>query len=216
MAGTDAVDGDGGATQERRGTSGLIDRVRASAREVAERHALPICAAGTVLLLLAIFYYPVATVFRESVVVDGRATLSVFWAVLADPFYFGELARVLTGTPPSVVLDSLLSGDPRLGVVGFTAYQAALSSVASVALGLPAAYLLSRYEFPGRRTLRSLTILPFVLPSIMVAVGFVATFGQNGTLNTVLRSASDRSTCSFRWRPSSSPTRSTTRRWSRG
>uniref|UniRef100_UPI0038CF8FB7 ABC transporter permease n=1 Tax=Hafnia paralvei TaxID=546367 RepID=UPI0038CF8FB7 len=47
-------------------------------------------------------------------------------------------------------------------------------------------YLLARYEFPGRRTLRSLTILPFVLPSIMVGVGFVATFGRNGTLNAVL------------------------------
>ncbi len=59
-----------------------------------------------------------------------------------------------------------------------------LSTVASVALGLPAAFC-SPLEFPGRRTLRSLTILPFVMPSIMVAIGFVATFGQNGTLNDV-------------------------------
>ena len=186
MAGTDTVDGDESGTRARRDGHEWTNRMRARAVERVERHALPALAVTTLLVLLGIFYYPVATVFRESVVVDGRATLSVFWAVLSDPFYFGELGRVLNGAPPSAVLDSLLSGDPRLGVVGFTAYQAALSSVASVALGLPAAYLLSRYEFPGRRTLRSLTILPFVLPSIMVAVGFVATFGQNGTLNTVL------------------------------
>ena len=171
---------DGRAHDERR------NRWRARLRATLDRRVLPVLAVGTVLVLLGIFYYPVATVFVESVVVDGRVTLSVFWAVLSDPFYFGEPARLLTGTPPAAVLDSALSGDPRLGVVGFTAYQAALSSVASVALGLPAAYLLARYEFPGRRTLRSLTILPFVLPSIMVAVGFVATFGRNGTLNTVL------------------------------
>ncbi|MBX0323934.1 iron ABC transporter permease [Halomicroarcula sp. F13] len=151
-----------------------------------ERHALPVLAAGTVALLLGIFYYPVATVFVDSVVVEGRATLSVFVGILTDPFYVGDLAGLAAGESPLSVLGDLLSPDRRLGVVGFTAYQAALSSVASVVLGLPAAYLLARYEFPGRRTLRSLTILPFVLPSIMVAVGFVATFGQNGTLNAVL------------------------------
>jgi thiamine transport system permease protein len=84
------------------------------------------------------------------------------------------------------VAEATLSGDRRLGIVGFTAYQAALSTALSVALGVPLAYLLARYEFPGRQTVRSLTILPFVLPSIMVAVGFYATFGANGTLNAAL------------------------------
>ncbi|MFB6228756.1 MAG: ABC transporter permease, partial [Halobacteriales archaeon] len=72
------------------------------------------------------------------------------------------------------------------GLIGFTAYQAVLSTVASVALGLPGAYLLARWEFPGRRTIRSLTLLPFVLPSIMVAVGFLAMFGNQGLLNDLL------------------------------
>ncbi|PSQ14585.1 iron ABC transporter permease, partial [Halobacteriales archaeon QS_7_69_60] len=48
------------------------------------------------------------------------------------------------------------------------------------------AYLLARYEFPGRRTVRSLTLVPFVLPSIMVAVGFAAMFGADGPPNRVL------------------------------
>ncbi|OYR85023.1 sulfate ABC transporter permease, partial [Halorubrum distributum] len=100
--------------------------------------------------------------------------------------HLGELARLLSGESPAAVARALLSPDRRLGIVGFTAYQAVLSTIASVALGLPAAYLLARFEFPGRRTLRSLTIVPFVLPSIMVAVGFVATFGDNGTLNAAL------------------------------
>lgn len=74
----------------------------------------------------------------------------------------------------------------RLGLFGFTAYQALLSTVASVAVGLPGAYLLARFEFPGRRFVRSVTILPFVLPSIMVAVGFLAMFGASGVLNDLL------------------------------
>ncbi|GAB3674616.1 ABC transporter permease [Halopiger thermotolerans] len=74
----------------------------------------------------------------------------------------------------------------RKGLFGFTTYQAALSTGASVGLGLPAAYILANYEFYGRQTLRSLTILPFVLPGIMVAVGFYAMFGRAGTLNALL------------------------------
>ncbi|GAB6879547.1 iron ABC transporter permease [Halorubrum gandharaense] len=151
-----------------------------------ERRALPILAAATVAVLLVVFYYPVATVLVESVVVEGVLTLAIFTDILRDPFYFGEFARLFRGESPIAVGLDLLSADRRLGIVGFTAYQAALSTLASVALGVPLAYLLARFEFRGRRTLRSLTILPFVLPSIMVAVGFVATFGRNGTLNAVL------------------------------
>ncbi len=85
------------------------------------------------------------------------------------------------------LFDWLVPGVPfRLGLFGFTAYQAAISTVASVAVGLPAAYVLSRFEFRGRQTLRSLTILPFVLPGIMVAIGFFAMFGADGTFNRAL------------------------------
>ncbi|MEF8812456.1 MAG: iron ABC transporter permease [Halovenus sp.] len=155
-------------------------------RDRVERRVLLVFGAATAVLLLGIFYYPVATVFVEAVVVDGQATVAVFLEILRDPFYFGEFARLFAGESPVAVGADLLSGDRRLGRVGFTAYQAFLSTLASVALGLPLAYLLARYEFRGRQTLRSLTILPFVLPSIMVAVGFYATFSGTGTLNTVL------------------------------
>jgi thiamine transport system permease protein len=155
-------------------------------RDAVERRALAAFGIATALVLLAMFYYPVATVFVEAVVVDGSATISLLVDVLQDPFYFGTLARLFAGESPIAVGRDVLAGDYRLGIVGFTAYQALLSTALSLALGLPAAYVLARYEFPGRRVLRSLTVLPFVLPSIMVAVGFVATFGSNGTLNDVL------------------------------
>jgi thiamine transport system permease protein len=129
-----------------------------------ERRALPLTAGATVLVLLVMFYYPVATVLVDAVSVDGRLTLAVFRDVLTSEFY---------------LVDVFL----------FTAEQAFYSTLAALALGLPGAWVLARFEFPGRRTLRSLTILPFVVPSIMVAVGFVATFGANGTLNAVLRAA---------------------------
>ena len=155
-------------------------------RERAERHALAVLGVTTTVLLLLLFYYPVATVLIEAAVVEGEATLQVLLDILRDPFYFGDLAGLFRGESPVDVAARLLSGDRETGIVGFTIYQAALSTVASVALGVPLAYLLARHEFPGRRTLRSLTILPFVLPSILVAVGFRAAFSEDGPLNAVL------------------------------
>ncbi len=181
---TDAAvsDNDRGA-RSRPPTSG---RLR-SLRDRVEGRLLTTLAVMTSALLVVAFYYPIGTVLVEAViVVDGGVTLGVFAEILRDPFYFGELARLFAKESPFAVAPDIVSSDRRLGIIGFTAYQAVLSTIASVALGLPAAYLLARFEFRGRQALRSLTIVPFVLPSIMVAVGFVATFGRNGTLNAVL------------------------------
>nr|WP_246974864.1 iron ABC transporter permease [Natribaculum luteum] len=169
--------------------------------------ALVVMALATAAVLVVMLYVPVGVVFSEALFVDGRFSVGNFRAVLADPFYLGVLAPVFAdplavGTHLGALVGWLASisvsvspafpwftlevPDVRLGLFGFTAYQATLSTVASVVLGLPAAYVLANYEFRGRQTLRSLTILPFVLPGIMVAVGFYATFGQTGTLNSLL------------------------------
>lgn len=155
-----------------------------------ERLALPVGFALTLATLSVVFYYPVGSVLVEAVVRGGQMTTEPLLTVLADPFYTG-VAHHLFVEPLSVpagIFAWARAGFPpvQAGLFGFTAYQAVLSTVASVVLGIPGAYLLSRYEFRGRRTIRSLTIIPFVLPSIMVAVGFLAMFGQTGLLNDVL------------------------------
>jgi thiamine transport system permease protein len=156
----------------------------------AERLALPVGLALTLAVLVAVFYYPVGSVLVQAVVRGGRLTVGPLLAVLSDPFYTGAASSLFADplSVPGGLAGWLRAGLPPVGfgLFGFTAYQAGLSTVASVLLGLPGAYLLSRFEFRGRRPLRSLTILPFVLPSIMVAVGFLAMFGRNGPLNTAL------------------------------
>jgi len=155
-----------------------------------ERAALPAGVAATLATLAVVFYYPVGNVLSTALIEGSRFTLDPVSAVLSDPFYTGVAHHLFVdpaGVPAGVV-DWLTGGFPavRLGLFGFTAYQAALSTVASVAVGLPGAYLLARFEFRGRGLLRSLTLVPFVLPSIMVAVGFLAMFGQRGLLNDLL------------------------------
>jgi len=59
-------------------------------------------------------------------------------------------------------------------VVWFTLWQAVASTVLTIALALPAAYVLGRYAFPGRSAVRALVTVPFVLPTVVVALAFLA------------------------------------------
>jgi thiamine transport system permease protein len=64
----------------------------------------------------------------------------------------------------------------------FTIRQAALSTLLALALGLPGAWLVSR-ESRASAVLRSITALPFAMPSILVVLGFVLFFGNSGWAN---------------------------------
>ena len=70
----------------------------------------------------------------------------------------------------------------------FTLLQAALSTALTLALGLPAAYVLHRIRFPGRRLLLALMTVPFVLPTVVVGAAFRALLPSswNGTLAAIV------------------------------
>ncbi len=68
----------------------------------------------------------------------------------------------------------------------FSAMQAAVSAVVCIVLALPGAYWLSHYSFPGKRVVQSLSLLPFVLPSLIVILAVLSFYGRNGLLNQLL------------------------------
>jgi thiamine transport system permease protein len=113
-----------------------------------------------VLFLVFFFYGPIANLLREGLTKDGAFSLEFLWTVLTDDYF--------------------------RHVILFTLWQALLSTLASIALGLPLAFILTHYDFPLKRIVRALTIVPFVLPAITVALGFALLFGRNGYLNQFL------------------------------
>jgi thiamine transport system permease protein len=59
-------------------------------------------------------------------------------------------------------------------VVWFTVWQALASTVLTIAVAFPAAYVLGRYRFRGRGLVGALVVVPFVLPTVVVALAFLA------------------------------------------
>jgi thiamine transport system permease protein len=75
------------------------------------------------------------------------------------------------------------------GTLGFTLFQAVLSTVLTLFIGLPAAVLFAYYEFPARSLLHALTAVPFMLPTVVVASAFNAFLGPRGWINLLLMAA---------------------------
>jgi thiamine transport system permease protein len=107
-------------------------------------------------------------------------------------FYFfplSEILRVSLSRLEGSFLAGLVStlSSPAVGkVIRFTFWQAFLSTLLTLAVGLPGAYLFGRFQFKGKRILRALTGVPFVMPTLVVAAGFYALLGPSGIVNQFL------------------------------
>lgn len=69
---------------------------------------------------------------------------------------------------------------------GYGLSQAAVSSIVAALVGIPGAYLLARKTFRGKRFLSALSAVPFCVPPLIIAIGFVLYYGREGVLNRTL------------------------------
>lgn len=100
-------------------------------------------------------------------------------------FFFLPLGKILWMAFESAFANQVSSFSlaQLTGPLWFTAWQAMLSTLLTLLLGLPAAYLFARYTFKGKNLLKVLTTLPFILPAVVAAAGFNALLGPRGLLN---------------------------------
>jgi thiamine transport system permease protein len=121
-----------------------------------------------------------------------RLLLALPPLVFLGIFYFYPLLRIfgvsLAGPDGALLapLKRLFSQRIYLGILGFTCWQALLSTALTLAAALPAAYVFARFRFPAKKLLLGLTTIPFVLPTVVVAAAFDALLGPHGVVNGAL------------------------------
>ena len=126
------------------------------------RHGLTIAAVAVVgALLAALLLWPLAEGVRGAFV-DGRGRLT-----------FAYVATVFRNP---ITLEGLRNA---LAI-------AVLSTAIAGAVGVGAALLLHRFDFPGRRLLAALVPLPLMVPPFVGAVGMKQLLGRAGALNALL------------------------------
>jgi thiamine transport system permease protein len=96
--------------------------------------------------------------------------ITVLYAWPVANLLWTTLRRGTTGTSPF---------DHAGGIIWFTLWQAAVSTVLTMFVGALPAYVLARYSFRGRRLLLAATTVPFVLPTVVVGAAFLALLPQS-------------------------------------
>ena len=112
-------------------------------------------------------------------------------AIFLALFYARPMAEVLRlslarGGSLAAPFAEALASPVQREIFGFTLLQASLSTLLTLAVGLPGAYLLARFEFRGRSLIQALTAVPFVMPTLVVGAAFHALLGPRGWANLAL------------------------------
>jgi len=111
---------------------------------------------------------------------------------LAYFFVYPLLSVLITGFTSDGTIDfgpiRVVAGRPALlNVAWFTLWQAVASTLLTVIVALPAAHVMARYDFPGKRLVRAAIVVPFVLPTVVVGSAFLALLRPSGPLGVDLR-----------------------------
>jgi thiamine transport system permease protein len=80
---------------------------------------------------------------------------------------------------PGAVAEVLTDASLR-GVAWFTLWQASVSTVLALAVGLPLTWAVSRWTFRGARLLAALATVPFLMPAVVMATGVAALLPSRG------------------------------------
>jgi thiamine transport system permease protein len=121
--------------------------------------ALPV---AVPLAFLAVFFvYPIAAIVGRGLHPGSHWDLGVIGRVLRDPVY--------------------------RQVAWFTLWEATASTAVTLVVAMPMAALFARFTFRGKRVLWALLVVPFVLPTVVVGVAFLALLGPGGAVGVDLQ-----------------------------
>ncbi|KAA9162394.1 iron ABC transporter permease [Amycolatopsis acidicola] len=109
-------------------------------------------------------------------------------AFLVVFFAWPVVAILKRGFVGDDVLTALAEGE-TWRLLAFTVAQAAGSTVLAVLGGMPLAFVLARVRLPGVALIRTLVLIPFVLPTVVVGLAFRALWPDGGVLSIVLANA---------------------------
>ena len=118
--------------------------------------------AGLWCFFIVFLIYPLIRLFYDSFTTDdGIFTLGNYYQFFTDGFYLRSFFNSMALGVACVITTSVL--------------------------GIAIAFLLLRYDFPGRRLFSYLTIIPMIMPPLVGVMGFTFILGRAGTVNTILQ-----------------------------
>lgn len=130
-----------------------MDRKHTSVIKKISIHPYAVAGLVPAIFFLLFYFYPLTGIFVKSFSMEGEMELSLW--------------------------DQVFASSRMMKILWFTFWQAGVSTLLTLACALPCAFVLSHYAFKGKKIIRTLASIPFVLPAVVVAAAFQACFGKN-------------------------------------
>ncbi|MEQ1862102.1 MAG: iron ABC transporter permease [Chthoniobacteraceae bacterium] len=116
----------------------------------------------TIAFFAAFFLYPISQALGGALFdADGHFTLDYIAEVFRNEVYVEGLRNAF--------------------------FLAVFSTIATTAIALPLAFLTDRFDFPGKKILGALLLVPMILPPFVGAIGIRALLGGYGAVNSALQ-----------------------------
>lgn len=111
-------------------------------------------------------------------VFKNKLTLTfILLGLLILLFVFVPLLKMIVSADPGVLWETLLDAQVR-DAIWLTIYTALIATIVGLVLGVPLAYILARYSFPGRRIVEGIIDVPIVVPHSAAGIALLFIFGQ--------------------------------------
>lgn len=114
--------------------------------------------------------------------------LSKFWVLALCPFVLLVLLPVLGLFVTSLPFQpwAYINNDLVQKAVLLTLKTSFLATLIAWFIGIPVAYILGRFNFPGKKFLEVIIDLPTTMPPVVIGLGLLLIFGQFGWLGQFL------------------------------
>ena len=111
----------------------------------------------------------------------GAVSVFLYTSITIIPIFFAlDRLILVSGFNPIHWVQALDKNYVSQNTVGFTFVQSFFSTILTIMFGFPIAWVLGRYSWPFKSFLRSILTLPFVIPAIIAAMGFLTITGPYG------------------------------------
>ena len=115
--------------------------------------------------------------FGRSLTSNTTYILFVLLGLVLLLFVTLPILRTVVSTQPYLLWESFLEPDVRSAIL-LTLYAALAATLIAFVIGIPLAYMLARFDFPGKGVVEGLIDLPIVIPHTAAGIALLMVFGR--------------------------------------
>ena len=149
-------------------------------------------------IFLFFMVFPLLTIITRAFTLNGAPSFFWFNLIFSDPYYFGlkftgiesfpffSLDIHSTGQILTQVGKTLYVQGIDYGIILNSLIVATYTTIISTVVGTVLAFIMARYEFPGKNIFRIILLVPLISSPFVGAIGIQRMIGENGIINKLL------------------------------